>query len=73
MAKPRMPREHGTNRGYGMHNRDKTLPCEACFRAHAIWASEQRRALKCARGLGWPLLPVLLGKDPSATRGDGMT
>ena len=55
MPKPRMPREHGTERGYRQHNEDGTIPGNGCLVAHTRFVTDRRKRGKCAPGLGWPL------------------
>jgi hypothetical protein len=54
MVRPRAD-EHGSDKGYHQHVRDKTLPCPGCLNAHAATATRNRDRGRCARGLGWPL------------------
>ncbi|MGH6656556.1 MAG: hypothetical protein ACRDVE_15295 [Actinocrinis sp.] len=54
MGRP-LQREHGSDRGYHQHVREKSLPCRPCLAAHAARAQSKRKGTRCAPGLGWPL------------------
>ena len=55
MPKPRLPREHGTERGYRQHAADRTIAGRGCLVAHSAHVQRQRDQGRCAPGLGWPL------------------
>jgi hypothetical protein len=59
MARPALPREHGTMRGFMQHRRNGEPQCDACaaIRRAAKQSQQyrQRNEGKCAPGLGWPL------------------
>lgn len=61
MARPALPREHGTMRGFHQHRYRGEQPCNACTIArrgpHQQEQYRQRNEGRCASGLGWPLLP----------------
>lgn len=35
-GRPRLPREHGTERGFQQHRTDRTPPCGRCLYAHQL-------------------------------------
>ena len=55
MAKPALPREHGSRRGYNEHRRRGEYPCTPCAVALATYTQAYRQRGRCAKGLGWPL------------------
>lgn len=57
MARPRPPQEHGTVRGYQQHQSAQTIACRPCLAAWSAAQKQSRDKGRCARGLGWPLLP----------------
>ena len=56
MGKPRLPREHGTERGYQQHGTDRTVPGNGCLTAHRYFVTARKQRGRCAAGLGWPLV-----------------
>jgi hypothetical protein len=55
MPRPRLPEEHGTERGFQQHKARKTMACAGCLVAHASHERSRARGRLCAPGLGWPL------------------
>ena len=51
-------REHGSEKGYKQHLRHGEIPCGGCYSGHSAHETNRRRKGRCARGLGWPLLPA---------------
>lgn len=46
----RLPREHGTRRGYRQHRDEAEEPCDACLAANAAYHREYRAARAKRRG-----------------------
>jgi hypothetical protein len=55
VAKPRLPREHGTERGYRQQHAEGEVPTTANLVAHSAYVQKRRNRGRCAPGLGWPL------------------
>jgi transcriptional regulator with XRE-family HTH domain len=56
-AQDAAPPAHGTDNGYKRHVKRMEVACTPCLRAHAAYQGEYNQRGKCAKGLGWPLLP----------------
>ena len=52
MARAYLTREHGTERGYHQHNRDRVVPCAACLAAHGAFVKRRRDLGRCKPGPG---------------------
>lgn len=52
-----MQTRHGDRAGYQQHIKNGTPPCTPCLIGSAADARKRQQQGKCARGLGWPLLP----------------
>ena len=58
MPRPAPVHAIGTDSGYKLHVKRRELPCIPCLHAHSVYQLEYNKRGKCARGLGWPLLPA---------------